>query len=100
MDDLTPRQRKYLRAEAHHLRPNVQIGKLGLSESVIEETSRSLDSHELVKVKFVDCKTERRDLSQKLAESCQADLVALIGNISILYREHLNEEKRNYKLPH
>ncbi len=81
------------------MRPNVQIGKLGLSESVVEETARSLDRHELVKVKFVDCKTEREELSRRLAEECRASLVALIGNISILYREHSDEEKRGYRLP-
>ncbi len=99
MDELNSRQKKYLRAKAHSLRPLVLVGKDGVSEGVIEEAKQALFHHELIKVKFVDGKEERQELTAKLVEETQSSLAGTIGNISILYREHPEAEKRQFVLP-
>jgi RNA-binding protein len=85
---LTPAERRALRARAHRLHPTVIIGGAGLSASVLAEIDRSLKSHELVKVKVAGEGRERRE--SLLAEICQALSAAPvqhIGRILVVYRE-------------
>ncbi|MGK2859302.1 MAG: ribosome assembly RNA-binding protein YhbY [Thermoanaerobaculia bacterium] len=83
---LTTKQRKYLRALAHHLDPVVRIGQHGLTTSVATETGRALASHELIKVKIDAEGDARKQLAGELAETTQSDLVGLVGKIVMLYR--------------
>ena len=48
---ITTEQRRALRAQAHPLHPLVMISQNGLSDAVLREISRSLDSHELIKIR-------------------------------------------------
>jgi len=91
--------RKYLRGLAHHLKPVVQVGKQGLSENFIATVGQALDAHELIKVKFVDHKQEREELSREIANRTESELAGLVGNIAILYRRHSDPEKRKVRLP-
>lgn len=78
-----------LKAKAHHLRPVVRLGTKGLTPAVVEETNIALLSHELIKVKINGVeKTDRQELAAKLCEQLQADLIQLIGNTAVLYREN------------
>ncbi len=49
---LTPKQRQYLKGEAHHLKPVVHIGKGGATPALVSELDIMLDSLELVKIKL------------------------------------------------
>lgn len=91
--------RKYLRGLAHHLKPVVQVGKQGLIDNLITTVSQALDAHELIKVKFVDLKQQREELSCEIATRTESELAGLIGNVAILYRQHSNAEKRKIRLP-
>ena len=99
MKELTGAQRKHLRSLAHHLDPICFVGKLGLTETVIRSVNLALDAHELLKVKFIDRKEEKKDLTARIAESTGSHCVGLIGNIAILYRRHPDPEKRRIELP-
>ena len=92
-------QRKYLRGLAHGLRPQVQIGKEGVSPSVIEALERSLEAHELIKVQIMSERPERQAMSEKIEEQLSCGCVGLIGKMAILYREHPDPEKRKIKIP-
>jgi RNA-binding protein len=95
---LTTKQRQYLKGLAHPLSPVVRIGKGGATTSVIEETKKSLASHELIKVRIdADDSAQRRGIAEKLASETDSDLVGTIGKIAILYRER--DEKPTIKLP-
>ena len=99
MQSLNPLQRKYLKAEAHSLSPVVQIGKAGLTASLIKETSSSLAAHELIKVKVLQDKEERDQMATSLSESTDSSLVYVLGNTIILYKPKKDPAKRKYKLP-
>jgi RNA-binding protein len=92
-------ERKHLRGLAHHLKPVVQVGKQGVIENLITSVSQALDAHELIKVKFVDHKQERHELSQEIANRTGSELAGLVGNVAILYRQHSEAEKRKIRLP-
>lgn len=95
---LTSKQRQFLKGLAHPLSPIVRIGKGGVTDSVVAETRKSLDSHELIKVRIeVEDSHERKATAEKLAEATDAQLAATIGKIAVLYRER--EEEPEIKLP-
>lgn len=95
---LTTKQRQFLKGLAHSLSPVVRVGKGGATASVIAETKKSLEAHELIKVRIeVDDSAERRSIAEKLAAETDAQLAATIGKIAVLYRER--EEKPKIKLP-
>ncbi|MGC9324995.1 MAG: ribosome assembly RNA-binding protein YhbY [Desulfomonilia bacterium] len=99
MSSLSGYQKKYLRGLAHALDPVVRIGKQGITETVIESVHEALDAQELIKVKFIDFKEERKDLSRRLEQLCSGELVGMIGNIAILYRQHSDPDRRRITLP-
>jgi len=94
MTPLTGAQRRYLRSQAHHLEPAVLIGKNGLTDAVIASVDESLEAHELVKVRFVEHKDEKKTLGPVLAERTRSHLAGMVGHIAILYRQHEDEDKR------
>jgi RNA-binding protein len=95
---MTSQQRKHLRGLAHHLDPVVMIGKQGLTDGIIAATAKALDAHELIKVRFLDFKEEKKDLTAQLAEATASDIAGIIGHVAILYREHPDPEKRKIGL--
>jgi putative YhbY family RNA-binding protein len=85
--ELSPAERRRLRAAAHHLQPVVSIAGNGLTPAVLKEIDISLKSHELIKVKLHGIERAERD--QLLAQICtdqQCAAVQHIGNILILWR--------------
>lgn len=80
--------KKMLKAKAHHLKPVVLVGSNGVTGSVIAETDAALKAHELIKVKIYGAEKEDRMLmSEELTNKVQAELVQMIGNISVLFRK-------------
>jgi RNA-binding protein len=95
---LTAKQRQFLRGLAHPLAPVVRIGKGGITAAVIAETTRSLQSHELIKVRLeMDEPKERRAAADRLASETDSQLAGTIGKTAILYRER--DEDPEIKLP-
>ncbi len=99
MNQLSGTQRKYLRGLAHKLRPVIQVGKNGISTELIKAVDEALNIHELIKVKFVDFKEDRKEFSQEIAERTSSETAGLIGNIAIFYRQQPDKEKRKITLP-
>jgi len=88
---LTTRQRKFLRAEAHHLKPVVLLGQHGLTESVLNEIDQALTVHELIKVRVPGQERENKAaIIEKIATHCRAEPVQTIGHVAIFYRRRKN----------
>ncbi len=88
MLELNGGQKRKLRSLAHHLEPVVMVGQKGFTGSLSKAVDRALSDHELIKIRFVDFKDEKRDLTDQIISSVNASLVGIIGNIAILYREN------------
>ena len=97
MIELTSRQRKLLEKYAQSMNPVVMVGQSGVTPAVEDMTDKSLASHELLKVSFVEFKEEKRELAAALAEKCGAAVVRIIGNKVILYRPAENPGSRKYE---
>ena len=91
---LTSKQRKILEKQAHDLNPVVIIGQHGVTENLLKMVEDSLKSHELIKVKFNEYKDDKREYSEDIANRTDSNLVRVIGNVAIFYRENEDPEKR------
>ena len=80
--------RRTLKAQAHTLKPLIQIGRNGLTPAALANIDKALTDHTLIKVKFNDHKTQKKELSTTIAQQTKADIVDLIGNTLILHREN------------
>jgi RNA-binding protein len=96
--DLTSSQRKRLRGLAHSLEPLVHVGKGGVTDELAAQLDRALDAHELVKVRFLEGKEEKRELVAELCRRTGAAEAGTVGHVAILYRGHADPEKRRVAL--
>jgi RNA-binding protein len=95
---LNAKQRQFLKGLAHPLAPVVRVGKGGVRESVIEETRKSLEAHELIKVRIdADESDSRHELAATLAKATESEIAGEIGKTALLYRQR--EEKPKIRLP-
>lgn len=98
MEKLKGSAKKNLRSQAHHLKPVVMVGRNGVSEQLISSVDAALMDHELIKVKFLDFKEEKKEISEEIAAVTKSEVVGIIGNIAIFYRQHSQPEMRKIKL--
>ncbi|MDP6775951.1 MAG: ribosome assembly RNA-binding protein YhbY [Candidatus Latescibacteria bacterium] len=99
MATLKGSQRTYLRSLAHHLQPVVHVGRDGVTEGLVEAVDQALGAHELIKVRFLEHKTEKKALHQEIAQKTRSHPVGMVGHVAILYRQHPDEEKRKIEIP-
>ncbi len=84
---MTSKQRSNLKAIAANLRPIGQVGKEGVSETLVRGLSDALEAHELIKVTLLPAAGEDgENLAANLAEFLNAEVVAVIGRKAIFYR--------------
>ena len=88
---LRGKEKRFLRSLAHHLDPVVMVGKNGLSQNLIDKLEEALNSHELIKVKFVEFKNEKKILAEKMAGMTGSEVAGMIGHNAILFRQHPEE---------
>lgn len=98
MAELNGKQRRKLKSLAHHLKPVVYIGKNGITDGLMAAVEQALDDHELIKIKFIDFKDAKRAFLDKIAEGTGAEILNLIGNIAIVFRQSREESKRKFEL--
>ncbi|MBM7623111.1 ribosome assembly RNA-binding protein YhbY [Sporohalobacter salinus] len=95
---LTGKQRSYLRKKGNQLNPVVQIGKNGITSSLLEQVEEVLEAKELIKIRALNNSLyTAREVAEELAEECNAEVVQVIGSVCLIYRQ--NEEEQKYNLP-
>ena len=81
------KDKRRLRQIAHHLTPVVTVADKGLSEPLIEETTRALHDHELIKVKLnIGDRDDREQIGTELAAATSAEIVQRIGKTLVLFK--------------
>ena len=99
MNNLSSSDRSFLRSQAHHLEPDVLIGKNGISDGTVEAVNKALEARELIKIKFREFKDNKQSISDEIAASANCHVVGMIGHTVILYRQNSDPEKQNISLP-
>jgi putative YhbY family RNA-binding protein len=87
MNELSPTERRALRAAAHHIEPTVTVAGNGLTPNVLKEIDVSLRAHELIKVKLHGIERDARDaLLGQISAELDCAPVQHIGNTLVLWR--------------
>lgn len=86
LEPLTNSQIRKFKAAAQTMDASLKVGKAGLTDGFIRTVSAELDRHELVKIKFVEFKEEKKTLAPLLAEKTFSYLVMRVGNVMVLHR--------------
>jgi len=95
---ITSKQRSYLRRLANEIDPIFQIGKGGINENMIKQFNDALEARELIKVTVLkNAMADTSDICHQVAEMTGADVVQVIGNKFVLYKE--SKENKVIELP-
>ncbi len=88
---MTSKERAKLRAEANGLDPIFQIGKEGITDSVIAQLEDTFNTRELFKIKVhLETSPETpKELAVKIAEATGCDIVQVIGGTIVVFRINL-----------
>jgi RNA-binding protein len=90
---LTNKQKQFLKAKAHELKPVILLGGNGLTEGVVAEIEVALNFHELIKIKVpTEDREEKNLIMDAIVRETKADKVQVIGKTLVLFR-HSNEKK-------
>ncbi|HZG72550.1 MAG TPA: ribosome assembly RNA-binding protein YhbY [Chondromyces sp.] len=93
---LTGKQKRFLRSEAHHLDPIFQVGKGGVNENMIKQIADVLEARELIKVSVLqNCEEDKETVAGALSKGAKAEIVQIIGNTIVLYKESKENKKLN-----
>lgn len=91
---LTSKQRAQLRGIAAGEDTIIQVGKGGITESLVESVKAALKARELVKGRVLEnSMLTAREACDALAEACRAEAVQVIGTKFVLYKRNEKEPK-------
>lgn len=94
---LSNKQKQFLKAQAHSLKPVVLLGANGLTEGVLAEIELALAHHELIKVKVPEeDRTVREQIYTTIVAHTDAYRVQVVGKILTLYKA---SEQQKIQLP-
>ena len=100
MLQLSPVERRSLRARAHGLSPVVSIAQNGLSGAVLKEIDASLRAHELIKIRvYNDDRDERESFLATICDELGAAPVQHIGKLLVVWRPAPDEDEAVAKAP-
>ncbi len=84
---LSGKQKRFLRALGHSLKPVITVGKGEVTEALVRETGEAIACHELIKVKVLEsCLMGRNDVAEELAAACEAEVAQVLGRTILLYK--------------
>jgi len=91
---ISSKQRAQLRGLAMDADTIIQVGKGGITESVVASVAAALKARELVKGKVLEnSMLTAREACDALADACKAEPVQVIGTKFVLYKRNEKEPK-------
>src|SRR5690625_2295758 len=95
---LSGKQKIFLRAKAHHLKPIFQVGRGGVQKNMINQLIDVLEKRELIKIHILqNCLEDKHVVAEEISEKTGAAIVQIIGNQIILYKE--SQENKTITFP-
>lgn len=86
---LTSKQRAVLRGMANSMDTIFQVGKGGISDTLVAQTDDALRARELIKLRVLENSGyTAREAAEQLAEQTGSDVVQVIGSRFVLYRHN------------
>ena len=90
------KERANLRAEAHHLSPEIHVGHQGITDALVRAMDHALRVRELVKADISrNLTVTAREAANTLASATGAEVIQVIGRKATLYRENPELERKD-----
>jgi len=90
---ITGKQRAFLKSIANDIVPIFQVGKGGINDNMIKQFDDALEAREIVKATVLkNSLSDTRQICEELAGKLGAEIVQVIGNKFVLYRESKNHK--------
>ena len=87
MVELRGKQKRYLRSQAHDMRPLFQVGKDGLSDNWLKQIEDAIEKRELLKINLLqNTMVEVAEVKEFIENNSQIKVVQTIGHVLVLYR--------------
>ena len=92
---MTTKQRAYLKSLAMTMDPIFQIGKNSMTPELTKAVTEALQARELIKISVLkNCADDPRDLADMMADRTKSQVVQVIGNKIVLYKEGKEKNKK------
>jgi len=78
-----------LKSEANQISPILNIGKNGVTDTLIEELNKQIKANRLVKVRVLRSAEEGKDvktIAEEIANATRSTLIEVRGRTVVLYR--------------
>ena len=90
--ELTGKQVRHLKSLGHLIKPLMQVGKGGVTDQFIHQVRKTLNDHELIKVKLIQsAPTNLDETATVLASQVPCHVVQKIGKTALLYNQREKE---------
>lgn len=90
---LTGKEKRALRAEGSLLKPEVWIGKEGITSGGLINIENTFNTKELVKIKIQEsCPLNKNEVAEIICNKTGAELVQTIGRTLLIYRPFPEED--------
>lgn len=83
---LTPPKKELMKRSLSAL--TINVGKAGVTDSLIEEVKRQLKANELIKIRFArTMASEKESYITEIVEKTNSKLIDLRGNVAIIFKK-------------
>ncbi len=84
---INSKERKILSGMGQKIQPIFQIGKNGITDTLVKEIGDALEARELIKISVLNnSEISAREASDLLCEALGSDGVSAVGNRAVIYR--------------
>ncbi|MBT1166904.1 YhbY family RNA-binding protein [Bifidobacterium simiarum] len=96
---LNKAQIKQLRTLGMQLNPLIMIGKNDITDTLVKQADETIEKREIIKCAVQDGSgLTAKEAGAQLAEQLHAELVQVIGNRFVLYRETSRDDVKKIRL--
>ncbi|PWG01026.1 ribosome assembly RNA-binding protein YhbY [Levilactobacillus bambusae] len=96
---LRGKQKRYLRAQAHSLKPIFSVGKNGLTEAWLNQLTGALEKRELIKINLQQAAdVTTKETQAFIEENTPIEVVQSIGRVLVLYLPASDEANQRYSV--
>jgi len=94
MEEMTSKQRAYLKGRAQTMDPIFQVGKSSLTPALTKAIAEALAARELIKISVLqNCADDPGEIAGLVAERTRSQIVQVIGKKIVLYKEGQADKK-------
>ncbi|MEG0283918.1 MAG: ribosome assembly RNA-binding protein YhbY [Erysipelotrichales bacterium] len=85
---------RFLKAEAHSLKPIFQVGKAGVNQEMAIGIKDALEHRELIKVSILqNCPQDKKEVAFDIQRLTNCEVIQIIGSTIVLYKKSRDHQR-------